>query len=360
MTKESIVVGLSGGVDSAVCAHLLQRQGYDVQAVFMKNWDEDDDEHCSATEDLADAKEVCAKLDIPLKTVNFSSEYWDSVFEYFLAEHRAGRTPNPDILCNTEIKFKVFLEYASQLGVERIATGHYARIAEKQGRYQLLCGLDQGKDQSYFLHGLNQAQLSKSIMPLGALEKSEVRQIAADLDLTIHNKKDSTGICFIGERKFSEFLQQYLPSKRGDIVDLDGNIIGQHQGATFFTIGQRQGLGIGGRADSSSEPWYVADKDMATNKVIVAQGSDHPALFNQRLQLEDMHWIDPQDERDNFHCSAKIRYRQSHQACQLLRNEDGHWELAFEQTQRAVTPGQFAVIYEQDRCLGGAVIQLRK
>ncbi|MDG0996158.1 MAG: tRNA 2-thiouridine(34) synthase MnmA [Gammaproteobacteria bacterium] len=360
MAKESIVVGLSGGVDSAVCAHLLQRQGYDVQAVFMKNWDEDDDQHCSATEDLADAKEVCAKLAVPLKTVNFSSEYWDLVFEYFLAEHRAGRTPNPDILCNTEIKFKVFLDYASQLGVDRIATGHYARIAEEQGHYQLLCGLDQNKDQSYFLHGLNQSQLSQSIMPLGAMEKSEVRQIAADLDLNIHDKKDSTGICFIGERKFSEFLQQYLPSKRGDIVDLDGNIVGQHQGATFFTIGQRQGLGIGGRADSSAEPWYVVDKDMLGNKVIVAQGSEHPALFNQRLQLEEIHWIDPQGRTYDFNCSAKIRYRQSQQPCQLMRNEEGHAELVFDQAQRAVTPGQFAVLYDGDRCLGGAVIQLRK
>ena len=308
MSLRHIVVGLSGGVDSAVAAHLLKAAGHKVDAVFMKNWDEDDtDEYCSAAQDLADAEQICAQLEIPLRSVNFSSEYWDLVFEYFLTEHRAGRTPNPDILCNTEIKFKVFHDYASELGADQIATGHYARIGTANSLNTLRMAKDVDKDQTYFLHGLNQQQLSKSMFPLGDMEKSQVRQIALDLNLHVHDKKDSTGICFIGERKFRSFLQQYIDVNPGNIVDTQGNILGQHQGITFFTIGQRQGLGIGGRASAEAEPWYVVDKRIQSNELVVAQGNNHPALFNEGLMVEDMHWIsgipiDPQTA-----IQAKIR-----------------------------------------------------
>ena len=354
-----IVVGLSGGVDSAVAAHLLKKAGHRVDAIFMKNWEEDDTEtYCSAAQDLKDAEHVCEKLNIPLRTVNFSAEYWDTVFEYFLAEHRAGRTPNPDILCNTEIKFKAFLDYATELGAEKIATGHYARISQNQHHYHLLKGVDNNKDQSYFLHGLNQLQLARTIFPLGDFTKIQVRELAQQLGLDIHNKKDSTGICFIGERKFKDFLEKYLNNKQGDIVDTEGNILGNHQGVTFYTIGQRQGLGIGGLAESKGEPWYVVDKDLEQNRLVVGQGNDHPRLFNASLVIENMHWIDPEysvPER----LSARIRYRQTPQQCKICSLNDQNYQIDFEIPQRAVTPGQYAVLYDEEICLGGGIIHRR-
>ncbi len=360
MSLKHIVVGLSGGVDSAVAAHLLKSAGHKVDAIFMKNWEEDDDEqYCSASQDLADAEKVCEKLNIPLRTVNFSSEYWDDVFEYFLAEHRAGRTPNPDILCNTEIKFKAFLDFATELGAEYIATGHYARCTSTPNNHQLLTGMDEGKDQSYFLHGLNQAQLKQSLFPLGEMNKSQVRQLAEDLNLHIHDKKDSTGICFIGERKFSDFLGNYIDNNQGDIIDTEGNVLSQHQGITFFTIGQRQGLGIGGMADASEKPWYVVDKLINSNQLVVAQGSEHPRLYNQSLIVEKMHWIDDAYQGEINSIQAKIRYRQSHQACDAMELSEGQWQLNFKQAQRAVTPGQYAVLYNQEHCLGGGIISER-
>ena len=357
MSLQHIVVGLSGGVDSAVAAHLLKAAGHKVDAVFMKNWDEDDtDEFCSAAQDLADAEQICDQLKISLRTVNFSSEYWELVFEYFLAEHRASRTPNPDILCNTEIKFKVFLDYAAELGAQQIATGHYARIGDTDIAKTLRTAKDTNKDQTYFLHGLNQRQLKKSIFPLGDLEKTQVRQIAADLNLHIHGKKDSTGICFIGERKFRTFLEQYIDVHPGNIVDTQGNIIGQHQGITFFTIGQRQGLGIGGITSASEDPWYVVDKRIQSNELVVAQGSEHPALYSDGLIIENMHWINenPIDSGTTVH--AKIRYRQQPQQCHVTRLNEQQWRLQFDEAQRAITPGQYAVLYATDMCLGGGVI----
>ena len=360
MSFHHIVVGMSGGVDSAVAAHILLSAGHKVDAVFMKNWEEDDTgEYCSAAQDLADAEQVCDSLGISLRTVNFSSEYWDYVFEYFLAEHRAGRTPNPDILCNTEIKFKVFLDYATELGAERIATGHYARTNKQNETTQLLTAKDNNKDQTYFLHGLNQHQLENALFPLGDLKKPQVRQIAADMNLHLHTKKDSTGICFIGERKFRTFLEQYIDANQGNIVDTEGTFLGQHQGITFYTIGQRQGLGIGGVAAAEQEPWYVVDKRIDTNELVVAQGCDHPALFNQSLVVENMHWIDESYKDRIATLQAKIRYRQQPQACTVRALDEHKWQLDFIDPQRAVTPGQYAVLYDDNICLGGGVISHR-
>ncbi len=360
MTHQHIVVGLSGGVDSAIAAHLLKSAGHKVDAIFMKNWEEDDsDEFCSASIDLEDAEKVCDQLNIPLRTVNFSSEYWDEVFEYFLAEHKLGRTPNPDILCNTEIKFKAFLEFALELGADKIATGHYARSSHADGMHQLLTAVDDNKDQSYFLHGLNQHQLSQSCFPLGSLNKNQVRQLAQELNLHIHDKKDSTGICFIGERKFRTFLESYIDNNQGDIIDTEGNILGQHQGVTFYTIGQRQGLGIGGIAAASEEPWYVVDKNTQSNELTVAQGGNHPALFNASLMIDQMHWIDQSYSRSLNNIQAKIRYRQSHQHCCAIEQESNQWRLDFSEPQRAVTPGQYAVLYDGEHCLGGGIISQR-
>lgn len=359
MSYKHIIVGLSGGVDSAVVAYLLKKAGHKVDAIFMKNWDEDDtDEYCSAAQDLADAERICEKLKISLRTVNFSSEYWDYVFEYFLAEHRAGRTPNPDILCNTEIKFKAFLNYATGLGAEKIATGHYARVQHGAQANRLLMAADKDKDQSYFLHGLDQAQLDYALFPLGEMLKSEVRAVAKDCQLHIHDKKDSTGICFIGERKFSQFLEKYIDIDHGDIVDIEGNVLGKHQGINFYTIGQRQGLGIGGLAHSDAAPWYVVAKDQTHNRLVVAQGNNHPALFNQRLSLDNMHWIDPQQSVTSAPLQAKIRYRQAPQQCRLEHSNEQPI-LHFNTPQRAVTPGQYAVLYQDEYCLGGGVIQQR-
>ena len=306
--------------------------------------------------DLEDAEKVCEKLDIPLRTVNFSSEYWDYVFEYFLNEHKAGRTPNPDILCNTEIKFKAFLDFATECGAEKIATGHYARTDQNN---RLLTAIDTNKDQSYFLHGLNEDQLSKSCFPLGDLEKQQVRQIAQDLDLHIHDKKDSTGICFIGERKFKTFLEKYIDINQGNIVDTEGNVLGTHQGITFFTIGQRQGLGIGGLASANDEPWYVIDKNLATNELVVAQGSNHPNLFNNSLMIENMHWINELPKHSLSSIQSKIRYRQPHQDCHAIESNKQQWRLNFKHPQRAVTPGQYAVLYNGEHCLGGGIISQR-
>ena len=351
-----IIVGLSGGVDSSVAAFLLLEKGYEVEALFMKNWDEDDeDEYCSASEDLADAQQVADQLGIKLHTVNFSHEYWEDVFEHFLSEHKKGRTPNPDVLCNQRIKFKAFLDYAKDLGAKKIATGHYARIAEKNGKYLLKAGLDGNKDQSYFLHLLNQEQLSQSLFPLGEIDKQEVRKIAKNNNFLNADKKDSTGICFIGERPFSEFLTTFLPKEKGDIVDQNDTFIKHHDGLPFYTIGQRKGLEIGGGFSNSPEPWFVADKVLESNKIVVVQG-DHPLLYHNSLIADDIHWVDS-SPIESFSCSAKIRYRQASQICKVSLNDDQTIKVNFDESQRAITPGQSVVFYDDDVCLGGSVIK---
>ena len=348
-----VVVGMSGGVDSSVTAYLLQQQGHQVTGLFMKNWDEDDGtEYCTAIEDLADAQAVADKLGIELKTVNFAAEYWDEVFEHFIEEYQAGRTPNPDILCNREIKFKAFLDYARTLGAEAIATGHYVRRTE-QGH--LLRGLDGNKDQSYFLHALSTAQVSSALFPVGELEKPEVRRIAEEQGFVTARKKDSTGICFIGERRFSDFLKRYVHSAPGDIVTPEGDRVGQHQGLSFYTLGQRQGLGIGGLRNYPDEPWFVADKDMQNNQLIAVQGAQHPLLMSKHLWVRDMNWIGEAPD-DAFHCTIKVRYRSPDVACSVAPHEGG-WRATFEQPEWAVTPGQSAVLYNGERCLGGGVIE---
>ena len=356
-SRQKVIIGLSGGVDSAVAAHLLLQQGYAVEALFMKNWEEDDTEdYCSAAVDLADAQQVCDKLGIPLHSVNFSAEYWDRVFEYFLAEYRAGRTPNPDIMCNREIKFKAFLDYALDLGADFIATGHYVRNRDSENGTQLLRGLDQNKDQSYFLYALNSYQLSKALFPVGHLEKPQVRQIAEQQGFDVFNKKDSTGICFIGERKFKDFLQQFIPAQPGEIQTLDGVVIGQHSGLMYYTMGQRQGLGIGGLQQASELPWFVVGKDLEHNVLQVAQGHDHPALFHSHCDIEGLHWINQQKMQPPFSCSAKIRYRQPDQQCTIIEIDGDRAVVEFGQPQRAVTPGQALVFYQDEVCLGGATI----
>jgi len=365
MTPESddrkrvkVIVGLSGGVDSAVAALLLQQQGYRVEAVFMKNWDEDDgDEYCPAAEDLADARAVAEHLDIPLQTISFSAEYWDHVFEHFLAEYRAGRTPNPDILCNSEIKFRAFLDYALAKDADFIATGHYARLRRDANSVHLLKGTDSNKDQSYFLYLLNQYQLSHSLFPLGDMPKSAVREIAAREGFPNHAKKDSTGICFIGERKFNTFMRRYFPPQPGEIRSISGEYLAGHNGLMFHTIGQRQGLGIGGRQNDSGEPWYVVGKNLANNILIVAQGKDHANLFSSGLVARELHWIAGLPPRAPVNCSAKIRYRQSEQPCLLSPMPDASCRVNFTQAQRAITPGQAVVFYNGDECLGGATIE---
>jgi tRNA-uridine 2-sulfurtransferase len=352
-----VIVGLSGGVDSAVAALLLKQQGHDVAAVFMKNWDEDDDAgYCPAAADLADAREIAARLGIELDTVSFSAEYWNRVFRHFLDEYAAGRTPSPDIICNREIKFRAFLDHALAAGADYIATGHYARIARTPA-VRLLQGLDAHKDQSYFLHTLTQAQLSHSLFPLGELRKSGVRQLAREAGFSNHDKKDSTGICFIGERRFDEFLARYLRKNPGEIRTLDGSVIGEHTGLMFYTIGQRQGLGIGGLHGGSGEPWYVIDKDMAHNILVVAQGVDHPALFKRGLRASSLHWIAGQAPSPPFVCTARIRHQQPLQPCTLLgvAGQDGSVEFAL--PQRAITAGQSVVFYSGDECLGGGIIE---
>lgn len=353
-SKKRVVVGLSGGVDSAVTAWLLKDQGYDVLGLFMKNWEDDDnDEYCTSRQDLVDAVSVADVIGIDIEAVNFSAEYRERVFSQFLAEHRAGRTPNPDVLCNSEIKFRSFLDHAMALGAELIATGHYARVREQRGEFELLKALDTSKDQSYFLHRLNQEQLSRTLFPLGEITKREVRSLAARIGLPNHDKKDSTGICFIGERPFREFLQRYLPTQPGDMVTPEGRVVGQHVGLTFYTIGQRQGLGIGGEG----LPWYVAAKNLATNTLIVAQGHDHPMLSSPALEAIDVHWVrgaPPPSDANRY--GAKTRYRQADTPCTLAIAPDG-LTVQFAQPQWAVTPGQSVVIYDGDVCLGGGVIE---
>lgn len=356
MTKK-VILGLSGGVDSSVSALQLLEQGYDVTAVFMKNWEEDDnDEFCSASDDIKDAEAICNKLGIEFKKINFASEYWDYVFEYFLAEYKAGRTPNPDILCNKEIKFKAFLDYAHMLGGDHIATGHYVRKSYQNGKYRLLKGLDPNKDQSYFLCALNQQQLEPALFPIGHIEKPKVREIAEKNGLITHNKKDSTGICFIGERKFKEFLNQYIPAQPGVIEDEFGKKIAKHDGLMYYTLGQRQGLGIGGVKNRPEAPWFVAKKDLERNVLIAVQGIDHPLLFSQGLKANQFNWILDAPIASEFHCMAKTRYRQPDQDCFVKVLDNGEIEVKFDQPQRAVTPGQSAVLYKDDVCLGGGVI----
>lgn len=359
---EKIMVGMSGGVDSSVTALLLQQQGYQVAGLFMKNWEEDDTAtYCSATIDHKDARDVCNKLGITLHAVNFATEYWDNVFEHFLKEYQAGRTPNPDVLCNREIKFKVFLEYAIHLGAERIATGHYAQSDKIDGRFRLLKACDDSKDQSYFLHLLTQAQLAKSCFPVGKLQKTQVRELAKQAALATQAKKDSTGICFVGERPFREFLQRFIPAQTGDIVTPEGKRVGEHQGVMYYTIGQRQGLNIGGTAEGNGEPWFVAAKDVEKNQLIVVQGHDHPLLFNSTLVGIQTHWIAGTPPADlPYTCTAKTRYRQVDQACVIERLEDDRCYVRFEQPQRAVTEGQSIVFYQGNECLGGAVIAERR
>jgi len=356
--SQHVIVGLSGGVDSSVAALLLQQQGYQVEGMFMKNWEEDDsEEYCSATEDLADARSVSESLGLALHTVNFSAEYWDRVFSHFLKEYEAGRTPNPDILCNREIKFKAFLDRAIDIGADFIATGHYARVDCVDGFYRLLKGRDAGKDQSYFLYTLGQHQLSRSLFPVGELEKNEVRHIAEEHHLVTYDKKDSTGICFIGERDFREFLSRYLPAQPGEIQTPEGQVIGHHSGLMYYTLGQRQGLGIGGVPGASDEPWYVVSKDMENNILLAAQGHNHPLLFSQSLQASQLSWVDGTGPAAPYHCRAKTRYRQSDQACTITQLENGQCEVVFDEPQRAVTPGQSVVFYDDEVCLGGGVIE---
>jgi len=358
MITGKIIVGMSGGVDSSVAALLLLEQGYQVEGLFMKNWEEDDDEdYCAAAVDLADATAVCDTLGIKLHSVNFASEYWDRVFSHFLDEYRAGRTPNPDILCNREIKFHAFLDYARTLGAERIATGHYARVRHTDHGSQLLRGLDNNKDQSYFLHALNQHQLSHAMFPIGEYQKSVIRQLAKDNDLLTHDKKDSTGICFIGERDFKNFLQRYLPAQPGVMQTPEGQTVGQHDGLMYYTLGQRQGLGIGGLKEFDNLPWFVADKDLDNNILIVVQGHDHPLLYSQWLDAIDLHWVSGKPPSVPFTCTAKTRYRQQDAACMIESLQDGHCHVVFDQPQWAVTPGQSVVFYEGEKCLGGGIIQ---
>lgn len=358
---KKVVVGMSGGVDSSVSAYLLQQQGYEVTGLFMKNWEEDDnEEYCTAAQDLADAQAVCDKLGIPLLTINFAAEYWDNVFEHFLAEYKAGRTPNPDILCNKEIKFKAFLEYAAEdLGADFIATGHYVRRRDINGTSQLLRGIDTNKDQSYFLYTLSAEQISKSLFPIGGLEKPEVRRIADELGLITAKKKDSTGICFIGERKFKDFLGRYLPAQPGDIVTIDGEIIGRHEGLMYHTLGQRKGLGIGGIKTATEEPWYVAEKDLINNRLIVVQG-DHPALYSTGFTAQQLHWVDRKTVTAPFRCTVKTRYRQQDIACLVTPIGDDKIHVQFDEPVAAVTPGQSAVFYQDEVCLGGGVIEERE
>jgi len=352
--RERIAVGLSGGVDSAVAAMLLRERGFDVIGLFMKNWEEDDAEgYCAAADDLDAARSVCQRLDIPLQTVNFATEYWDRVFERFLAEYRAGRTPNPDVLCNREIKFSAFLEHAATLGASRIATGHYAQLRRDAQGVHLLRARDAGKDQTYFLHLLDQQAVARSLFPLGGLLKSEVRRIARDAGLPNHARKDSTGICFIGERRFAEFLRRYVEGRAGDIVSVDGRLLGTHGGLPFYTVGQRQGLGVGGPGAA----WYVVDKDVAGNRLLVAQGSDHPALYSRGLRAGPLHWIAGRAPAAHFDCMASIRHRQAPQSCTVRLDGAAGAAIHFRTPQRAVTPGQSVVLYRDGECLGGGVIE---
>jgi tRNA-specific 2-thiouridylase len=355
-SSELIIVGLSGGVDSAVSALLLKEQGWDVQGLFMSNWEEDDDGYCTAAQDFQDARAVAGELGIPLHRISFAAEYRARVFEYFLREHRAGRTPNPDVLCNREIKFGVALEYVHRLGAAHFATGHYARLLHGPGGVELHKARDAAKDQSYFLHAAPREHLAKTIMPLGELDKSAVRDRARRAGLPVFDKPDSTGICFIGERPFREFLSRFVDQRPGPIESPDGEVLGTHQGLAFYTLGQREGLHIGGRRGRSEEPWYLAAKDGARNALIVVQGHDHPLLRSSALTTGPMHWL-VSARTAPFRGTIKVRYRQVDQPALLEPRADGTVQIVFDEPQRAVTPGQYAVAYEGDRCLGGGVIE---
>ena len=362
MAGQKVIVGMSGGVDSSVAALLLKRAGYEVVGLFMKNWEDDDDaDYCSSRQDLIDAAAAADVIGIDLEVANFSAEYKERVFADFLREYQAGRTPNPDVLCNSEIKFKAFLDHAMQLGAEKIATGHYAQVREFGGdwglEYQLMKAEDGTKDQSYFLYRLNQAQLSKTLFPVGHLYKRDVRSIAAEAGLANHGKKDSTGICFIGERPFREFLARYLPKKPGEIRTLDGDkVIGRHEGLMYYTLGQREGLGIGGVRGAPEEPWYVARKDMEKNVLYVVQGHEHPALMRDRLAAENLSWVSGRLPHTHWVYAAKTRYRMPDAACEIESVDAQRCEIAFAAPQWAVTPGQSVVVYESRVCLGGGII----
>ncbi|OZN25468.1 tRNA 2-thiouridine(34) synthase MnmA [Actinobacillus seminis] len=359
--SKKVICGMSGGVDSSVSAFILQQQGYQVEGLFMKNWEEDDDtDYCTAAADLADAQAVCDKLGIKLHKINFAAEYWNNVFEHFLAEYQAGRTPNPDILCNKEIKFKAFLEYAAEdLGADYIATGHYVRRRDLPDGAQLLRGLDPNKDQSYFLYTLSKYQVAQSLFPVGNIEKPVVRAIAEDLGLITAKKKDSTGICFIGERKFKDFLARYLPAQPGNIRTLEGEIIGHHQGLMYHTLGQRKGLGIGGIKGKDENAWYVVKKDLKNNELIVAQGLDNSALLSRGLIAQQLHWVNRQSIHEAFRCTVKTRYRQQDIPCNVIPVNDDCIKVCFDEPQIAVTPGQSAVFYQGEVCLGGGIIDIQ-
>lgn len=358
MSKQKVIIGLSGGVDSSVSAFLLQQEGYEVEGLFMKNWEQDDyPGHCAAADDLKDAQAVCDQLNIPLHTVNFSKQYWEHVFQIFLDEYAQGITPNPDVLCNKEIKFKAFLQHAMGLGADWIATGHYARRVETPDGAALFQAKDVNKDQTYFLHAIAKQALNKTLFPLGGYLKSEVRSIAQQLKLPNHDKKDSTGICFIGEKNFRAFLKDFLLAKPGDIVTTDGKMIGRHEGIIFYTIGQRQGLGIGGVKGNAEMPWFVVAKNIKHNQLIVAQGEEHPTLYAQGLICGPVEWLVDLPSTDfPKSCDTKIRYRQQAHPCLLSSLNDNEHYVHFSSPQRAVTPGQYIVFYEKHRCLGGAKI----
>lgn len=355
--KKRVILGMSGGVDSSVSALLLKEQGYEVIGLFMKNWDEKNDEGiCTSTEDYEDVARVCNQIGIPYYTVNFVKKYWDNVFEYFLDEYRKGRTPNPDVLCNKEIKFKAFLEYALMLEADYIAMGHYAQVQQNEdGKFELLRGKDDNKDQTYFLCMLNQYQLSKALFPIGHLEKSKVREIALEADLATAKKKDSTGVCFIGERNFDKFLSQYLPAQKGEMRTYDGKVVGTHKGLMYYTIGQRKGLGIGGVG--SGEPWFVAEKDVKNNILYVVQGENHPKLLFKGLVTKGVNWISGENPTEPFKCTAKIRYRNADTAVTVYPKGNDEYEVMFDKPIKAVTEGQFIVFYDGEKCLGGGVIE---
>jgi len=350
-----VVIGMSGGVDSSVAALLLKQEGYDVIGIFMKNWDEKDEfGYCTASEDYEDVQRVCDQVGIPYYTVNFEKEYWDKVFTYFLDEYKKGRTPNPDVMCNKEIKFKAFLEHALQLGADYLATGHYARVDIHEGQYRLLRGLDNNKDQTYFLNALGQYQLSKAMFPIGHLNKAQVREIATSYGLATAGKKDSTGICFIGERDFKSFLSNYLPAQPGEIRSLEGEYKGKHDGLMYYTLGQRKGLGIGGAG--SGEPWFVASKDLKNNILYVVQGENHPALFSNGLLATDLNWISGVLPTEPLKCTAKFRYRQQDKKVTVEMTSESTCRVLFNEPQSSVTPGQAVVFYDGEVCLGGATI----
>ena len=359
--KQRVVIGMSGGVDSSVAAWLLKEQGYEVIGIFMKNWDDTDEFGvCTAEQDAEDVRRVCAQIDIPFYAVNFERQYYDKVFAYFLEEYRSGRTPNPDVMCNREIKFGEFLQAALDLGADYLATGHYAALREVEGRYELLRAADSKKDQTYFLHALDQRQLARAMFPLGHLTKPQVRELAHQLGLVTAAKKDSTGVCFIGERNFKEFLSGYLPAQQGEMRSVDGDLKGYHDGLMYYTLGQRQGLGIGG--SGTGEPWFVVDKDLPSNTLIVAQGEHHPRLYSYGLFVRDLHWIGGEPTAltasdGTFRCTAKFRYRQPDQDVTVYRLGADGYGIAFHQPQRSITPGQSVVLYDGDVCLGGGIIE---